>query len=377
MEQRRTPVGLRSDRPPGTARTVLFVDERGWDCFFQLAAGARRAGFRSVRVTLERPSRVASYLCFDRTIGLGSPADLADLGDRLAGEDVVDVQVVETLANGTFDGLLGTGSTTGVDRLSRRTVAADKLAVAERLAEAGCAVPRWLPGAGATAAGIVDELGLPVVSKVRTGSGGQGVAVLRTRDEVGAALRDGADSPDHFFERFVDGRALQFAGVVGEEGIAAVTYETITRKSPMGPASEVVCVDDPQLFDTGRRVCEALGISGLVNINVIRGDDGHDWIHDVNPRVWGSFLAFRAVGVDLMGAYFAWLRGDPLPEAPRPLGHAKKLPVFPALIDGDLHPGSRIGAPWRFCRTASPYLRWVGPRYVAYETIHHLRQAWS
>lgn len=230
MEQRRTPVGLRSDRPSGTSPTILFVDERGWDCFFQLAAGARRAGFRAVRVTLEPPSRVASYLCFDRTIELGSAAELAHLGEVLADEDVVDVQVVETLANETFDGLLGIGRTIGVDRLSRRTVASDKLAVSDRLAGAGCSVPRWLHGADASATGVADELGLPVVSKVRTGSGGQGVAVLRTLEEVDAALRDGAGSPDHFFERYVDGRALQFAGVIGDEGVAAVTYETLAEE---------------------------------------------------------------------------------------------------------------------------------------------------
>ncbi len=82
----------------GRPGTVLFVDEHGWDCFFQLAVGLRRAGFRVVRATLAGPSRAANRFCFDRTVRMPGLDAIAELGPELLDEDVVDVQVVDALA---------------------------------------------------------------------------------------------------------------------------------------------------------------------------------------------------------------------------------------------------------------------------------------
>ncbi len=370
-----SPADERSGRRAGRP-AVLFVDEFGWDCFFQLAAGVRRAGIRAVRVTLEPPSRIASALCFDRTIRLAGVSELACLGELLGEEEIVDVQVVESLAAATFAGLNAGPDGPGLRRLERRSVAADKVVVADVLARSGFSVPRTVP-AGTAVDQVAGSLSFPLVHKRRMGSGGQGVSVVRTPDELADRLAVRRDGDDHFFEEFVEGRALQFAGVVDEQGRSlAVTYETLRRKSELGPASEIVSIDDPVLARTGLGVATALGLSGMVNINVIRDAKGRDWVHDVNPRVWGSFVAFRAAGVDFLSAYLDWLHDRPL-SGRRGGAPGVRMDVFPAAVRAvDGSPGAPRTT-WRYLRRATPYLRWLGPRYVAYETAHQLRQVWT
>ncbi len=81
------------------------MDEYGWDCFFQLSAGLRRAGFRTVRITTTPFRRAAGHLCFDRTVGLSSPEELDGLAEIVDGERILDVQVVDALSVPTARGL--------------------------------------------------------------------------------------------------------------------------------------------------------------------------------------------------------------------------------------------------------------------------------
>jgi hypothetical protein len=95
----------RPRRTATTRPTVLFVDEHGWDCFFQLSTGLRRAGFRTIRITATPFRRSVGQLCFDRTVGLSSPDELDGLAEILDGEQIVDVQVVDALSVPTARGL--------------------------------------------------------------------------------------------------------------------------------------------------------------------------------------------------------------------------------------------------------------------------------
>jgi hypothetical protein len=149
-----------------------------------------------------------------------------------------------------------------------------------------------------------------------------------------------------------------------------VTYETLQRRGAHQPASRIRMIDDPGLVETGRAAFEALGISGLANINLIRDVDGREWIHDVNPRVFGSFLAFRQVGVDLQRAYVDWLLDSSL-HGPGLAVDGPSITVFPAAYRADLGVG-RLGAVAGFLRVAYPYARWAGLRYVAYEVGRQL-----
>jgi hypothetical protein len=363
--------GTRSDRPS----TVLFVDDYPWDCFFQLAAGVRRAGFRAVRVTTTRPSRAAS-LCFHRSVHISSSPDLVQLSSILAGEDIADVQVVESLAVETYNGLAVMPRSRWSHDWTRRAAAVDKLFVSNLLHARGLRSPQVIAAPVAGAAQVVDALGLPVVCKVRIGSGGLGVWIIPTLDALERLLAEGCNSDSYFFEQHIGGRPLQYGAVINSGHVELdVTYETVSRTGHMGPASEVFCFEDRDLANTGSQVAESLGISGMINVEVIRDAEGRDWVHDVNPRVWGSFASFRPAKLDLLGTYVRWLRGT---DSPIPQRHVEaRLEVFPSGFESSLRSESRMRTHLRFLRSALPYLKWIGPRYVAYETLRYIRKMQS
>ncbi len=358
--------------PSKVPATVLFVDEHGWDCFFQLGAGLRRAGLRAVRVTTGAPSRSAG-LCFARTIRIEGASELVRLGELLVDERISDVQVVDALATETFAALEDVTPDARQSRWDARAASVDKFLVSKRLSEQGLTVPATMGAAGADASAVIEVLGLPVVHKLRVGSGGSGITFVDSASALRQLCEQGGHDDLHFFERFVEGRHLQFGAIVdGGRTVEAVTFESLGRATSNGPASRVLELDDEPLAATGQRIAAVLGIDGFLNVEVIRDADGQDWIHDVNPRVWGSFAAFRATGSDLLGSYVHWLEGSPHPIRRSPRGGIR-LDVFPGAID-ELRSSSGVARDaLGFLRAVTPYLRWIGPRYVVYETNQHFR----
>ncbi len=170
---------------------------------------------------------------------------------------------------------------------------------------------------------------------------------------------------------------------------AVVTFETLERREALAPASQIRLVEERGFAATGRRVVHALGLTGIMNINAIRDAEGRDWIHDVNPRAFGSFMGFRPAGVDLLQVYIDWISNGATESNP-PHGNqdielfdarthgdasnsdgqspaAESYPVFPAAFRSPARNEGLLRSYWRFAKGAYPYVRWVGPRYVAYE----------
>jgi hypothetical protein len=388
--------------PLGVKPTVLFVEDVGWESFVQLAVGIRRAGIRTIRVTTSPRSLASPLSLFDRTIHLRSLSELADLAAILDGEHITDMQMTENVAEAVSKGLLMMPRSEGTDAWTRRLGAMDKTFVARRLRELGLFTPRIMTGPHFNSRHIVEELGLPVVRKLRVGSGGDGVSIITSHDELESLIANDKHSDQYFFEEFIEGRELQFGGVFGgRRDDIIVTYETLQRRGALAPASQIRLLEDHGIAETGRRIIAALGITGIMNINVIRDATGRDWVHDVNPRVFGSFLAFRPAGVDLLQSYIDWVFDSAhLPVIPAPLFRSQRfddewsafptkterehLPsssrgknnsaflVFPAAFRNQSVKENPLRTIGRFCRGAYPYLRWIGPRYVAYEAGRQL-----
>jgi hypothetical protein len=363
--------GVRLARPGPP--TVLFVDDRNWGCFFQLEASLRRKGFRTVRVTTGPVTRSANALCFDRTVRLASAEELEQLPEILEGEDIIDVQSVESLAVATFGALATMSDSPHRATWARRRAAVDKLYVSDVLHRAGVSTPETVPAYLTSAEYVADVLGLPVVHKPRRGSGGSDVSIIRTMRGLREVLAGEGGTEEYFFERFVEGEALQFSGVIANgRALLSVTYRTLDRRCDNGPASVLRCIDDESLQQTGGLVARTLGVDGMININVIRDDEGRDWVHDVNPRVWGSCLAFRSASLDFHGAYASYLEGKVPAEVRRRAPDGCELEVFPAAIESSAADHGFGLLP--FARGVWPYLRWLGPRYAAYESVRHLRR---
>ncbi|MGB7051644.1 MAG: ATP-grasp domain-containing protein [Acidimicrobiales bacterium] len=359
---------------PGPA-TILFVDNRNWGCFFQLESGLRRAGFRTVRVTTGAVSRSASALCFDRTLRLRSADELERLPEILEGETIIDVQVTESLAVATFGALAAISDSPHRATWARRRAAVDKLYVSDVLHRRGVHTPETVPAYLTSAEYVADVLGLPVVHKPRRGSGGAEVSIVRTMKGLREILAGEGGTEDYFFERFIDGDPLQFSGVISKgRALLNVTYQTLDRRCDNGPASMIRCIEDMPLEHTGELVARTLGIDGMINVNVIRDAEGRDWVHDVNPRVWGSCLAFRSASLNFCEAYVGYLKGTAPLEPHHRAAAGSELMVFPAALESSKIGGANGYGVLPFAKGVWPYLRWLGPRYAAYESVRHLRR---
>jgi len=354
-------------RRAGAVPAVLFVDDWDLDSFFQLAAGLRRAGLRAIRVTTGPTGRVGSALCWDRTVVLSSVSELCNLASILSDEDIIDIHTVESLARQTRAGLGDDGATHDGNSWGERSKYANKSTTAARLRVAGIQVPEAISMATVTPSEAVLRLGLPLVVKPVMGSGGQGVQIVQTEDELENLVGNSAPLENWCYEKFVAGQPLRFGALVTELGIErSAAYATMDPVTHLGAATEVSYLDDPQVVETGHQVAAALGLVGLFNVDMIRDSDGIDWVHDVNPRVWGSFAAFQPIGVDFVEPYVRWLLHQPRADAPDPAAATHPLWVFPAGWEDVAAGGPRSLAPIRIARWAWPFLHKFGARYIAY-----------
>ena len=372
----------RRDRGVGTP-AVVFLDDCRWNAFHQLAPSLRRAGVRTVRVSTEglRKTHVTSRLLFDRYAIIPDPPRAEHLRAALEGENVVDIQFAESLGRLVHEiaDVLDPGV---VAQLEPRVAIVDKLEASRRFARAGIRVPAIAALGEAPPAEIAERFGLPVAVKARVGYGGQRVLIAHDVATMTAATDAwGHDTSDLFYEQFVSGAKLDYAAAVGAGGIEQeIAYRVTKWHRPVGRATEVLTIDDPQLVDFGRRVVQAAGCTGLVNMDVIRDAAGNDWMIDFNARAFGGLGSFLEAGIDASEGYLRALGlRTAEPGAHRPAA-GRRITVFPTVLE-DVIDSGKIGRTARaFMRTSHPYLRRMGARYwlseafVTADQLHRTRR---
>jgi phosphoribosylaminoimidazole carboxylase (NCAIR synthetase) len=350
---------------------VVFADDTPWDSFVALSTYLRRSGLRTIRVTTHAGARESPL--FDRTIlvGVGRDADFDGLADLLAGEHVVDIQSAEFVAEAVYGALIGRVGSEASHRAWRaREVAIDKFVVSSRLRAAGIPVPEFCDSSVAPGEALA-TCGLPMIVKPRTGAGGWGVSVIASHQELADWFGTRERAPG-ILERFIEGDDTVY-GAVAQQGsiIAEMTYICLGRQFENGPARTVVVTDDPIMKDLGRRVVVELGLDGLVGVGAMRDRDGRYFIHDVNPRLWGSAATGQVAGERMMTAYARALGGTPPRRgwrAPRSFEpHNVVLPVFPSGVRDVIGGSTGLAQRWRLWRWCRPYAAEFGREYVAAE----------
>ena len=348
-----------------TVPTVLFVDDSHWHGFAQLSSRLRRQGVRTVRVTTEvrTASHITSSLLFDRHLVVHRSSAPRALAAILLSENVVDVQFVETVRDLVADALDMMPPEVG-DAISRRLSVMDKMLASALFERSGIRVPATTALRDATPDSIVARYGLPVVVKGRVGCNGDRVLIvddLEALHEVRAQLRD----PEaYFYEQYVSGEKLNYAAAVGPDGIAQeLTYRVTKWRQPVGSAEEAETIDDNALAAFGRRAVAAARCTGLVNLDVIRDAEGHDWLIDFNPRAFGGLVSFLAAGLDLSQGYLSAIgeRRSPLTSRGPVVG--ARVRIFPACMAETTEGVGLVTSASTYLREARPYLRWLGLRY--------------
>lgn len=235
--------------------------------------GAEIAGF--AEVSFDDPASCITGA--RRLLGVGAPDAVIALVERA-------VLPAATLRAGY--GLRGASA-------ERALLWRDKLAMKARIREAGlpCADLRAI-GRGASAAGLIEALGLPMVLKPRSASGGRGTVIAQREPEVRAALREG-----WLAERFIHGVELSVESFV-QAGV--VVFENVTEYLVPGWANIVPAALPPDVDRAVRRLnraaVEALEVSdGLTHLEafVVTREDAA-------PAIVFGELACRPPGGSLM-----------------------------------------------------------------------------
>ena len=344
--------------------TVLFIDDQTWAAFLQLASGLRHRGIRVVRVTTAKPSAIDSAFIFNRTIRIESPVELVEVAKLLSNEDIVDVQSTEGLAFEAFEQLGAAAGFPHASRWSGRARVIDKANLPGLLEGSLVKVPDQVITPVADAREIVERLGLPVVVKPRRGVGGDGVRILQTLDEVEDAAQAVGSTRDHLFQQYLDGMSFQVGGTVtGAAEGELVAFETVDRREQFSPARRIRMINDSELLDTVHTLVPHLGVTGLLNVEFIRDEDGILWLHDANPRIWGCFASLRWAGIDVLDAYVDWLRGVPGPLHTPTETESGVIEVFPIAYGPRGGQEMTAHAVTRLIGASARFTTWVGPRY--------------
>jgi hypothetical protein len=350
--------------------TVIFVDDERWESFLQLSSILRKSGFRTVRVSVRPSGWRPEDLVFDRNISLPSLPSPQQLAEILSSEYITDIQPTESLAAVTYAALDLVPDSQRSDVWAGRTAILDKWRIASFLRELGLRTPDTLLASETSPTDAVSSLSLPIVLKRRVGSSGSNVKVFDSLESVQEFVAAIETPRDWFFEQFISGQSMVCASCVSNEGIDVIaTYAVLKRVHVRGPASVVEIHNDAGLTDDGRTLFNALHTRGLMCFDVIRDSNGIDWVHDVNPRVFGGLSMCQLSGFNFCGSYVQFLTGQD-----RVASHGRSSPstVSFAFPEGrkDLFRSKPRATAWiRTLLWISSNWRLLGSRYFLYFVI--------
>jgi predicted ATP-grasp superfamily ATP-dependent carboligase len=117
-----------------------------------------------------------------------------------------------------------------------------------------------------------------------------------------------------------DGQAqLSYAALAQEGRVVASITARRTRQQPMDfgrQSTYVESIDSSEVAESGRRVIEGMGYTGLVEVEFKRdARDGRLKLLDINPRAWGWHTLGARAGVDFPYLEWRMLHGEAVPEA--------------------------------------------------------------
>jgi len=245
----------------------------------------------------------------------------------------------------------------------------------------------------------LEQVGLPAVLKADASWGGDGVAVVRTREQAQRAFRKLAYAPSrlrsvaravlrqdaHFLrealvpkapavqlQRFVEGRPATSAFACRDgEVLAAIHMDVVESRGATGPASLIRRVECGRMDEAARRIARRFALSGLHGLDFIRDESGIPHLIEINPRATQICHLALGAGRDLVSALLgrpprarateqalialfpqAWQAGQTIPDSayldlPRddPAVLAALSPAFQFLTEGPASGETNAGRP--------------------------------
>jgi carbamoylphosphate synthase large subunit len=202
--------------------------------------------------------------------------------------------------------LAASGVATWLPDVAAVDVCCDKAAFARAMAVAG--VPH--PATAVSPGGVAGVPG-PWVVKPLAGRGSRGVRLLDERDDVVAALSadDGLIAQTR-----LAGREFTADALVDRDGAVRVVVPRWREETKAGISVKGRTFASDAVTGVATAALAAVGLTGPANVQGFVSDDGSATVVEINPRFSGGLPLTLAAGADVVGAYLAGVRGEPLPE---------------------------------------------------------------
>lgn len=283
------------------------------------ALAAARLGYRCHILTRETDSP-AEQVAFAATISdYSDPVSLRAFAGQV---DVISFEFENVSAEGLelLASLKPVRPSPEVLRISQ-----DRLAEKTFLNRAGAATAPWAPvGSLAELRAAVDRLGLPAVLKTtRLGYDGKGQAMLRTPADLEPAWERLSPRP-LVLEGFVDfAREISVVIARGADG-GISAFDTVENRHrdhildlTLAPAP--ITPDTDQAAQAiARRVAEAIGLVGLLAVEMFVDRDGRVLVNEIAPRPHNSgHWTIDACPASQFEMHIRAIAGLPLPPATR------------------------------------------------------------
>ncbi|KCZ72836.1 putative ATP-grasp enzyme [Candidatus Methanoperedens nitroreducens] len=148
------------------------------------------------------------------------------------------------------------------------------------------------------------EIGFPLLIKPDRGTGGRGIAIVDSPEELKSAYKHVLNNygPLIIQEKvpFKEKYKLEFL-LNRDSKVRRATILKVIRTYPLktGPSTFVETVEQPDVLKLGMRFLEHLDYYGVADFDfVIDERDKKPKLLEINPRFWGSVQAAIAAGVD-------------------------------------------------------------------------------
>jgi carbamoyl-phosphate synthase large subunit len=228
---------------------------------------------------------------------------------RLCREDAIDVVIstvdVELLPLAARRADLGDAVLAAASE-ETLTVALDKWQLAQR-----CAPLLRVPQTRLLLAeGVAADWSFPVIVKPRRGAGSRGVKLVPNREALSALEFDEAQ----IIQEFLPGDEFSVDVIADSTGSVVAAVPRTRTRVDSGVAIAGRTVHDDALESTAALVAEAIGLTGVANVQLRHDSDGNPALLEVNPRFPGALPLTIAAGVDIPSLVLDLALGIPLPE---------------------------------------------------------------
>ncbi|HNE88345.1 MAG TPA: hypothetical protein PKH30_02550 [Actinomycetota bacterium] len=346
--------------------TFVIAEDEFWQPGLDLAAALRQRGQFVVRLTAEpEPARSGGLRRWSKVPNTTVVAAITPQGVPSArGLEVltelapVDWQAAESILNWLSQN--GFEDALGFRRSEHLPVHAvqDKRLLSEYLGTQGLSVPRTWSDVDA-----IGDVPGPFMFKLRDQGGGEGIHRCEDLSELRAWATTYEPLP-YIVQRFHAGTPVIAAGVAREGAVVQMmTYVSVLNpRTPFRMAYGLRVVDAPEVYAYAARVLEVLGITGPFALDTVPGDDGEPLAVDMNLRIWGSWTACQAAGMDVIGSYlYAMGQGahpGPVSQGAREAAILRRPPLGVRSVPERLRWVTSEAAEIRRRE------RWLGPRWA-------------